>query len=366
MLHLELNRVLLKRGYIWVLLAAIILETVMFVSAVKKEISLTGVALEVFNGYIKLYGCELTEEKIIEIEKIIDERDSAEYQKQLLTNDFEIGKITAQDYKEDLAVLKEKTKGTDGYNKFIALYETGYYETDYIADTSIWNVLLPANGFDVVYILAVIIFVLFLCTYDEETGVNSLLITMQAGKRTLQKSRIALVFLFVSFFSVFIFGGKLLLSEIYKIDGFSMPLQTVESFRYSETGLSLFWGYMGLSVIKTLGALYLAAAVMLIGELTRSTLNTVFISLIAVFMPAYLLNDSALKYLLPIPSALFSAGGYLGSSEAANFTVAENGEMLLNSLKDTHLIILFSSNIIIILVLFILDYILWIKRRRTR
>ena len=365
MLRIEWNRVFLKRGFLWVLLAALAMEALLFVHAVKKEINLDPISLEVFKNYMELYGGELNEEKEAAIEALINERESIEYQRQLLTTAYDANEISAEAYKDELSKLKEKTKGTDGYNKFISLYETGCYETNYIADTSVWNILLPANGFDVIYIFTIIILVLLLFVYDEETGSNRLLITTQAGKRKLQKCRIGSLFFIVVFISLSVFFEKLLLSIFFHIDGFSMPLQTVTSFRYSQASLSLFQAYIVLCIIKLIGGIYLAAAVMLIGELTRSTLNTVFIALNVVCIPVYLLKDSAWKYLLPLPSALLSAGGYLGSTEPGNFTVAENGDLMIKIFRESQLAILFTMDILIPLILSFFIYILWVKHRRT-
>lgn len=365
MLLEELRRVFLKRRFLWILLVSFLLEAVLFLNAVKKNENLDSVSQSVFQSLMHTYGGELTAEKESEIETLIFERESLEDQKQALQTQYENGSLTAEEYKAQLALFKDELRGTEGFQKFIALYETAAMDTRYLADTALWEVLLQADRFNPVYVLLMILFCFLLGVCEEETGINRLLVTTAGGKRALQRTRILFAAAFTVALSLILFGGKLLLALFFRLDGFTLPLHSTEMFRYSTGDLTLLQGYLSLHLVRTLGGLLLAYAVLLIGELTRSSLYTVFLSLVLVFIPGYLLRYSRMKYLLPFPSSLLTAGGYFGASEPCNFILNEAGEMLPRTFSGVFLFTFFSLTLLLTVATGVIVYVLWTKRRRT-
>ena len=127
--------------------------------------------------------------------------------------------------------------------------------------------------------------------------------------------------------------------------------------------LTLGEGYFYLSLIKTAGGLLLTLLMLLVGRLCRSSLYTAFISLIAVYVPAYMLSDRYERFYLPLPSSLLSANGYFSALEEGSVYVGENGEMLAYSFSEGQMLFFFATLFAFLLLLYAVNALLWIKRR---
>ena len=366
MLREELYRVLFKRRFFIILLAAILLEIVLFTNSARKTYNLDKESVVVFQSLMQNYGGELTSEKEAEIEALRIEREETENRKQALKESYISGKLFAEEFRNRLVPIRNAIRGTDGYNRFIQLYEEALTGNDYLADTSVWELLFAADRFDPIYVITIILFCFILGVVDEETGANRLLITTIEGKKALQRLRLIVASVFTFLLSVLIFGGKFVLAAYsFHLDGYSFPLHTAEMFRYSQSNLTLTEGFICLHLIRMLGGILLAHIVLLFGELTRSSLYTVFLSAVVVFLPGYLLQGSQLKYLLPFPSGLLTAGGYFGASEACNFVVNETGEMQLRVFHNGFMIPFFCLTVFLVFLIGMANELLWKKRRRT-
>ncbi len=126
---------------------------------------------EKYSEYINKYAGKVTEKKIIEIEQLITDRSSREAMKNEVRREYEEGSISAAEYKEKLSELKEKTKGSDGFNKFVSIYYTAADRDLYIADSTHWDVLFGSGGIDFMLVAFAVLIAVALIVNDDESGV---------------------------------------------------------------------------------------------------------------------------------------------------------------------------------------------------
>lgn len=363
----ELYKLFIKRKFIIVLAAVFVLEGVSVYSSLAKRIDLDEDSAAVYEEYINKYSGKVTGDKINEIEQLITERSGYETMKENIRREYEVGNISTDDYKTELAELKEKTKGAEGFNKFVSIYYTAADRDLYIADSTQWNVLFGSGGIDFILVAAVVLMVVALIVYDDESGVNKLKFSAKNGKGKLISSQIGIIVFFSAFTAVCVFAGKLLIARVFfDLDGLDNPLYYAEIFNFSNWDLTLIEGYIYLSAIKTAGCVYLGMLSGIIGQICKSSLYTVFISLIAVYIPGYILSSFHGRYMMPLPSSLLAPNGYFSAMEEGGFEPGDGEvEFVMRVFTEKQIIIYFIAVAAVITALIFVNRLLWTKRRKV-
>lgn len=361
----EWYKLFIKRHFALLLIVLLLYEMGSFCLSLEKRSTLDAESTEVYHSYMKEYGGELTEENVQRIEKAINERLDKEELKKKLHQQFLNGEISVDAYREENARLQEETKGNAGFNAFVTAYENSLYDNAYLADATVWDVLLGTGGIDFVLALALILMVIAVTVYDDETGINKLRFSTKNGKAALISVQLGTVFSLSLLIPLFIFAGKFLIAKLFfRLDGFDNPLHAAEAFSYTPLKISLLKTYILLSLIKTVGFLYLSLLTMLIGQICKSSLYTTFISLLTIGVPAYVLANTQMKYLIPVPSSLLTAGGYFYMTETGSLTLAEDMQTtMIKEFSPMRLPIFFTSVGVILLLLILSNRLLWTKRR---
>lgn len=360
----ELYKLFIKRRFIVLLTLLLVFETVSFCVSLENRIELDADSVEVYKTYINEYSGELTDEKIMLIEAEIEERYFNESLKGELERQFSSNEITVEEYKSESAILKEKVKGTDGFNRFINAYYDALDNEQYLADSTVWDVLFGNGGIDFTMVIVIILMIIALTVYDEEIGINRLKFSAKNGKSQLISVQIGTSCLFSILIPSLIFAGRFFIAKMFfGLDGFENPLNTAEIFEFTQWNLSLLSAYVYLSIIKTSGCVYLALLTMIIGQVCKSSLYTMFLSLVSVYVPAYVLSTVWERYLVPIPSSLLTAVGYFSATEYGSLDVAENGEIIINTFSIEQLQVFFLVVLLTIIAMMITNRILWTKRQ---
>jgi len=362
----ELYKLFVKRRFAFLLAFILIAEFAGLCVSVNKSAGTDKDSRAVYKQYMSQFGGELTEDKQNEIDAAIEEWYSFEGDRAALVIRFEDGEITAEEYKSLANELKEKVKGSDGFFKFVTAYESAKDDSHYLSDVTVWNALFSNGGIDFFMVITVILLVVAVSVYDEETGVNKLRFSSKKGKGELISVQIATVVVLSFAISAVILFGKLLAAvALFGLDGFSNPLYSAEFFAYSEWNVSLLQAYIYLSLIKIAGAVYLALTVFTLGQIFRSSLYTVFFGMLAVYIPAYSLTGFYSRYLIPIPSSLLSAVGYFSAAEEGGLLSDEAGNITAEAFSAGQLAAVFTVCAVIMLVLIIANRLMWTKRRNV-
>lgn len=360
----EWRRLFLKRKLIPVLFILLALELCSLCFSLAQRGDLDEASREVYLSYMEHFAGEVTEEKAQQIEDVIDQRQQLNMKKTALEQEYAAGTLDAQTYRQQMTELRQKTVGSIGFQRFVEAYRGVSEETPILADTTAWDVLFGNGGIDIFPVLGLLYLVLALTVGNEESGVNRLLFTTPKGKRALIHVQMFTALGTAVLFSAAIYGGKLLFAVLFfDLSGFSLPLRAAEIFVQTPWALTLGEGYFYLSLIKTAGGLLLTLLMLLVGRLCRSSLYTAFISLIAVYVPAYMLSDRYERFYLPLPSSLLSANGYFSALEEGSVYVGENGEMLAYSFSEGQMLFFFAALFAFLLLLYAVNALLWIKRR---
>ena len=360
----EFYKLFVKRRFAVVLILLIVFDTVSFCVSLENRIDLDANSVEVYKTYINEYSGELTHEKIRLIEAEIDERYLNESLKGELERQFASNEITVEEYKSESAILKEKVKGTDGFNRFINAYYDALDNGQYLADSTVWDVLYGNGGIDFTMVIVIILMIIALTVYDEEIGINRLKFSAKNGKSQLISVQISVSCLLSILIPVLIFAGRFFIAKVFfGLNGFENPLNTAKIFEFTQWNLSLLSAYVYLSIIKIAGYVYLAFMTMIIGQVLKSSLYTMFISLVSIYVPAYVLSTVWERYLVPIPSSLLTAVGYFSATEYGSLDVAENGEIIINTFSIEQLQVFFSVVLVTIVAMIITNHILWTKRQ---
>ena len=363
-LAIELRKLMIKRHLAVVLAVLLIAETISFYTALNKRVNSDEESAAVYREYMNEYSGELTEERIAQIEQAIEERSDMEALKKQYRIQFIEGEIDIDDYKAETARLKEATKGESGFRMFVTAFENAKYASNaYLSDNTVWNVLLGDGGIDFLPVFAVILMIAAMTVYDDEIGINKLRFSTKYGK----SAQLIIAVLTAVLISAAIFIGKIAIAaSFYNLGGYSNPIYSAENFMYSPLSVSLLDSYILMSVIKTAGLVYLALLTMMIGQICRSSLYTVFVGLLTVYLPAYVLSDIQIRYLMPIPSSLLSGVGYFYALEMGSFEVTGAEQMRIHTFSDSQLTLFFISVGAVIILLMIANRLMWTKRRSFR
>lgn len=361
----ELYKVFIKRKLLVLFIAVLLLESIGAFSSFKKSTVMDTDSLSVYNQYMNEYGGELTQEKREKIEHLIETTRRSDVLKNEIRSEYLEGKITLDEYKSGLKKIREDTKGEDGFFNFVSSYYNAVNSGISLADSHIWDVLFGSGGIDFLLVISVVMTVIALTVYDDEIGTSQLKYTLKKGRAFLISVQIITAILIAFIFSTVVFAGRFMIAKVFfNLDGFNNPLNFSEIFSFSPWKLTLFEGYFYICLIKTAGYIYLALLTILIGQLCRSSLYTVFAGVVSVYIPGYILTDVWGKYMLPIPSSLLSGNGYFSMTETACLMTTLTEDTAVKSFTPMQLIFYFSGIFVLLLLLCVINKLLWGKRKR--
>lgn len=360
----EIYKVFIKRKLIILLIAVLIIECAITFSSLNKSTVMDEDSLIVYNQYIDEYGGELTDEKREKIEHIIETTRRSETLKSEKRSEYLKGNITLEEYKVSLKKIQEDTKGEEGFFRFVDAYYHAVNSNISLADSHIWDVLFGYGSIDFLLVIFVIMMVISLTVYDDETGTNKLKFTLKKGKSTLISAQIITAILISFVLPAFVFAGRLVIARVFfNLDGFNNPISFSEVFSFSPWNITLIEGYFYINLIKILGYVYLAILTMVIGQLCHSSLSTIFVGIISVYIPGYVLTDIWEKYMLPLPSSLLSGNGYFTMTENCSMISSQTADSAIKSFTPKQLIVYFSGIVLLLFLLCVINRLLWLKRK---
>lgn len=359
----EIHKLFIKRHFIILLVLLLLIEILSFCVSLDKRIELDEDSAEVYINYMKEYGGQLTEERIKLIDAAIEERYKNEELVEKLNNEFLNKEISTDQYRDNLSAIKDKVKGATGFNRFIDEYYAALENDSVLSDSTIWNELFD-DGIDFVMVITIIFMIISLTVYDEEIGINSLKISTKNGKAKMIETDLFISSLLSVLIPAFVFFIKPIIAKsFFGLDGYDNLISTAKLFEFSPWQLSLLSSYIYICIIRTLGYLYLGMMTLLIGQILKSSLYTIFLSLVIVYIPGYILSSVWHRYLIPMPSSLLSAVGYFSTVEISNVSMTDDGNIVVNSFSVNELNIFFMVTIFVIISMIVANYLLWTRRR---
>lgn len=265
-----------------------------------------------YDFYMSEFAGELTEEKQKKIEELIEQDAELASVKNDLDRQYINRQITEKEYEEGIKKYNERAVGRNGFNVFVGDFQNTVDSGRYLIDQKPWVVLFGNESIDFILMLFVILSVVLLSVYDEESGANSLTFPTENGKGRKWCSQFAVLIFTTVLSSAAVSAVKYLAVDMaYGLENGSFLLSNIETFFNSTKENSILDGYIAVSLIKMFGAVYMAVLTLFFGTLVKQSLLTFFTSFAVVFLPNYILHDREYKYLIPLPSAFLTANGYL-------------------------------------------------------
>ena len=327
----ECYKLLIKRGFLFLMLLLMILNLVFTIVDLKESITLSPRSLIILEKYIEEFEGEVTDDKLERIKIVKSKIETIYTKREEVREAYKHNIISKQEYEEQITKIRKYESETEGINAFLKIVDLAWKNETDIMDNTGWNVLMQSDSIDIETVIIVILLVILLCTYDMETGMDYIKLSTINGKATLIKIQLTIIVSFTFFIGLFMGTARYLIVDlVYGLDGHRYCLQNILGFEQSTKEISIISAYIILNLIKTFGLIFLGLTTYVMGIFLSSSLYTVFFSFVLTYIPAYILNNKRLLYLLPFPSAMLMGKGWfvsLISDEETNFVEITTTEM---------------------------------------
>lgn len=349
-LKAELHKLFIKRYFLAAVAVLLVVESLTIFWNIKKAIVLDEVSLQIYKTYINRYSGEITDENKTAIDKLIDENNDIFSRIEKLNEDYANENIATEEYNRQISELSSFLDASDGFNAFERDYYTALSRNTPLVDTTAWNCLFSEESIDIFLVMILILFVIELVIYDEETGINVLKFSTKNGKKDIYLKQLFIVITTSFLLSITVSATRFLTAKFtYGLDCYDAPIRCFDAFIFNSTEAGVFKIFVAVSVIKAIGGVMLCITALAVGCLTRTSLYTAFGTVCAVYLPGYIFSESELKYFVPLPSSLLMAEGYF-KPEITGKTIA-SGENFLY-IFDSEIYIKFGIFVLIILFVF--------------
>ncbi len=353
----EAYKLFIKRRLLLILTVCIAAEAVTAYNSAEKAKIDNYESQQKYEYYISVYAGELTEEKQNEINSLIEKDESITDEKKQLVQSYVAREITDREYEEKLKTYNEYSIGHNGFEMFVQDFQNAAENKTYLIDQRPWNVLFGNESIDFILVLFIIISVVLLSVYDEESGANSITFPTVRGKKHKWLSHFVILIMTAAFMSVAISVVRYVIINIaYGFNNCNFRIGNIDLFYKSERNLTLIQGYILISAIKIFGAVYLAVTAYFIGAVFKQSLLTIFSSFTLTFLPNYIFPDREYKYLIPFPSAFLTANGYLFGDQI-------NDIVYFKSLNIMQIVLIISIAAAISVVFMLISYFKTVRRK---
>ncbi len=310
-LKAELHKLFIKRYFLAAVAVLLVVECLTVFWSIKKTIVLDEISLQVYKTYISQYGGEITDEKKAVIDKLIAEHNNIYNKIEKLDEDYANENITIKEYNIEISELSSFIDAADGFNAFARDYCNAAETNTPLVDTTAWSCLFTDESIDIFVVIVLILLVIALVIYDEETGINVLKFSTQNGKKDIYLKQLFIVITTSFLLSITVSAARFLTAKLtYGLDCYDAPIRCFDAFIFNSGNTGVFEAFVTVSIIKALGGVMLCITAMAVGCLAKTSLYTAFGTICAVYLPGYIFSESALKYFVPLPSSLLMADGY--------------------------------------------------------
>lgn len=264
-----------------------------------------------FFSYMDEFSGKLTEDKIAAIleeqERIIDAQNiQSSIEKKLLNGEYD-------SEGEFLSEYERVREITDRKESFDLVMEQYYYaekspDTRYL---TVGNYSALGQDFPDIPLLAAVIFLTAFLFLDEETSnvITFIRIGENGRNKTLLGKITALLVFVFSCQTVRMAAELIILISQGSFSELSFPIQSIEFYQNCSYDISIVQGFIIISLLRTVGYLFVAALVLLFSVTLRKVMFTVFIPSVFCVLQQFAFTPATPAYY--IPTGLLRAVGYL-------------------------------------------------------
>jgi hypothetical protein len=235
-----------------------------------------------------------------------------------LTNKLRQGEISNDEFSVQVASLDELMSRRNGFNVVFNQYFSirNQPENRYFLYDSGWNALLTKNDFNPALIFVLILLCIPLFCSEYESEIERILLTTRLGREKLACLKLALGIAISVFVAI---AGSvveyIIALQKYGLPNGNYPIQSLNFFSTSTWDISLFEGFIYLSLFRILGSVFITVFILMLSTTTKRTISVLFISSGVVLLPVFAPIELSLLYRLPLPSNLLTAFGYIRGDE---------------------------------------------------
>lgn len=264
------------------------------------------------------------------------------------------GEISGIEYSSK---VYDTTKILDREEAFSAIY--GQYlriqenpENQYFIYENGWKMLLAQEKLDLFMLMLIIIIIVPIFCFDEETHISQIIKTTKYGKSKLFMSK-AISIVLIDFLIVLIccVSDYIVYNLKYGISDISFPLQSLYEFSNSKYDISLLQMLLINGLNKFFGILFFSAIIIFLSVYVKKSFITAFSSITIVMLPYFIFSNNALKYLIPTPLPFLQSTGYFKGVQNNQKDI----DLSIELTKQNYFITIVLS-IIIMLILLVLSY----------
>ena len=330
MIIIELKKLLIKQKGLPIIILFIILKAAALFQSPYDSHYFINRNPEGYRFYMEQYKGRLNpaKEKAINEEYYSVGRAAGELEE--ISKQWQAGTISRDEYESRTKeyYVKKKNQAVFGivFNQYH--YAKQDPENRYMMDERGWSTLLCHSEADILLLLCLIVLLAPLFCQEYESTMDTLLLTSLNGRRKTCVGKLAVGGLLACGITVlFSLMEYICLDQKVGLSDGEFPLQSLEFFQDSPYDITLYQAFLLVVFCRALGALMLSGIISLAAVLSRNSIITLFVGSLLVLLPYAFFQDKSLLYLIPLPSGLLSAVGYLwGTSYTPSF--GEHGNVV--------------------------------------
>ena len=343
----ELKKLYIKHFGLIMTLVITVSENALLNVLYQKRDFTTSTNEQYFFSYMDEFSGKLTEDKIAAIleeqERIIDAQNiQSSIEKKLLNGEYD-------SEGEFLSEYERVREITDRKESFDLVMEQYYYaekspDTRYL---TVGNYSALGQDFPDIPLLAAVIFLTAFLFLDEETSnvITFIRIGENGRNKTLLGKITALLVFVFSCQTVRMAAELIILISQGSFSELSFPIQSIEFYQNCSYDISIVQGFIIISLLRTVGYLFVAALVLLFSVTLRKVMFTVFIPSVFCVLQQFAFTPATPAYY--IPTGLLRAVGYLRGDVISKNSTGDDIK-LFSEIPPSHLFVLIVLTILFI------------------
>ena len=343
----ELKKLYIKHFGLILTIVIIAAEIVILNFSYQKQDFTTSTNEQSYFSYMEEFSGKLTEDKkaaiLAEQERIVDAQNvQSSIEKKLLNGEYDSESEFLSQY-ERVREITDRKEGLD-------LVMEQYYYAEKFPDTrylAVGDYSALGQDFPDIPLLAAVIFLTALLFLNEETSnvITFIRIGENGRNKTLLGKTTALLVFVLSCQAVRMAVELIILISQGSFTELSYPIQSIEFYQNCPYDISIVQGFIIISLLRTVGYLFVAALVVLLSVTLRKVLFTVFIPSAFCVLQQFAFTPATPAYYLP--TGFLRAVGYLRGDVISKSSTGDDIK-LFSEIPLAHLLVLIALTILFI------------------
>lgn len=272
-----------------------------------------------YEWYLEQLSGKCTEESSLFLEQEAQKITDAKENQLRLLEDYYDGRLSEEAYEkavtENNRILKHQKGFEVIYQQYLFICEN--MENRYFLQTNGWAGLFGSGTLHIFLFLGILLFVTpgfcseYICQMDV------LILTSKEGRKSSQYKILSLLLTV----ALLCLGTSLMEYGFYSIryglpDG-DFPIQSIHYFAESTKNLTLFQGYVAVTIFRCFGGIFLSVLILLVSVMVKRYALTVLVGAVSILIP-YIGLEKTVIYRLPIPLPFLLGTDFLTGTVTRN------------------------------------------------